>query len=870
MQIQQKAEASESPGGMRRGSPGVPGAFHFERPRLNRLFAQAAKCPLVVVCAGTGYGKTSAVRDFVRKCRIPSVWLQLSEYDRAGARFWENFTHSIGRLNESFFRAIQGLGFPDSADKISRYLSMVESLVPLKRRILVVDDFHFVEDTALIRFAERALRNLPFGTTVLLLSRSAPNVNIADMVSGGRVFNINEDDLRFTEDELAGYLEGLEISAGPDGVREVMRDTEGWAFALNLVARSYRKAPGYAGYLGSAIKTNILGFMETEVWGEISEPLRRFLLRLSLIRHLPVDLVLLLADSDQALVDDLERQNAYVRRDDYVGAYLIHPLLLEFLVRKHSLLPEGLRRQTYAVAGAWCDRHGFRIDAMSYYEKAGDYEAIVPIVYALPTQIPEDVARYLAAILDRAPPEVFDTVEFLAVLHLRSYMCQGMWDKSVELAERYEARLLALPRGNTVKCRTLSRLYYNWGFLRGLMCTTDDRYDFDLYIGKFCDCLRTCDPAGPVDPGRFPVHSPGAWLNRAGSSRKGSVDEYIEAFGRMSALLSGNPKSSKEAENELVQGELMFFRGETRPAEFFVSRALGLARKQGQFGIAHMALFYAMRLGLAQGNYQKTEQALKEIKAQLDETEYSDRFVNYDISLAWYYCVLGLPEKIPLWLRRGFSPYGHAGFLENFGNQIKARFCYVTGDYPSLLSYIGEARERESFLFGRVEMLAMEACVRYRMREKQAAFDVLREAYEAAFPNDIIMPFVELGKDMRTLTVAALKEPAVQGSGCAIPVRWLETINRRSASYAKRQAHVVSLYRDHHNMADDIVLSSREAEVLGDLSQGLSRAEIAAVRALSINTVKMVIGKIHAKLGTENLADLIRVAVERKMIRGGR
>ena len=844
------------------------GAFHFERPRLTRLFARAIKCPVVVVCAGAGYGKSSAVHDFVRKSRVQTIWVQLSEHDRVGARFWENFTHAMARLNTPFAKAIGGLGFPDNMDKLNRYFSIAENFVELQRRIIVVDDFHFVEDSSVTRFVERALRNVPAGTSVMLLSRTAPNVSTAGMVSDGRVFNVNEDDLRFTEDELAGYFEGLGVSLGPASIREVMRDTEGWAFALNLAARSYRKAPGYGGYLGSAIRANVFRLMETEVWDGMSGPLQLFLLRLSLICHLSTDLVSLLAGPDSSLIDELERQNAYVRRDDYVGAYLIHPLFLEFLAGRQDLLLEDVKRETYAVAAEWCDRHDFRIDALSYYEKAGDYGAMVSFVFSMPTQIPEDIARYASEIFDRAPPEAFDTVEFLAVLHIRSYLCQGLWEKSAELAGYYEKRLLALPEGNLVKCRTLSRLYYNWSFLRSLMCTTDDRYDFDRYIEKFCECLKTCNPDGPVDPGKFPIYSPGAWINRAGSARKGSVDEYVEAFGRMSALLSADfERGSKEAENELVQGELEFFRGDLRAAELLVTRALGLARRQRQFGIAHLALFYTMRLGLAQGNYEKVELALRDMEAQTVEEEYTDRFVGYDIALAWYYCVLGLPEKTPLWLKKGFSPYGHAGFFENFGNQVKARFCYVTGDYPPLLSYIGEVRERESSLFGRVEMLAMEACVLYKMREKQAALTVLEEAYGTAHPNEIVMPFIELGKDMRTLTVAALKEPAIS---CKIPEHWLETINRRSASYAKRQAHVVSHYRDLNDMADDIVLSSREADVLGDLSQGLSRAEIAAVRGLSINTVKMVIGKVHSKLGTENLADLIRVAVERKMIRGSR
>jgi len=130
-----------------------------------------------------------------------------------------------------------------------------------------------------------------------------------------------------------------------------------------------------------------------------------------------------------------------------------------------------------------------------------------------------------------------------------------------------------------------------------------------------------------------------------------------------------------------------------------------------------------------------------------------------------------------------------------------------------------------------------------------------------ASPNEIVMPFIELGKDMRTLTSAALKEPGVK-----IPRSWLEDINRKSASYAKRRTHIITEYKKAHGLTDDIVFTPREKDVLADLAHGLSRPEIAANRSLSINTVKMVINHIYMKLGAENLAELIRIATERKLI----
>ncbi|MCL1954491.1 MAG: LuxR C-terminal-related transcriptional regulator [Brevinematales bacterium] len=255
------------------------------------------------------------------------------------------------------------------------------------------------------------------------------------------------------------------------------------------------------------------------------------------------------------------------------------------------------------------------------------------------------------------------------------------------------------------------------------------------------------------------------------------------------------------------------------------------------------------------------EQTLKETKAQIDEVEYLNRFMDYDVSLSWYYCFLGLPEKVVDLLKEDFLSYSHAACLDNFENQIKVRFHYAARIFPPLLLYIEEMKRRESFLFGRIEMLAIEACVHYKLKNKEKAFAALRDAYETALPNGIVMPFIEMGKDMRTLTAALQKE-----SNKVIPASWLEDISRKAATYAKRRSHIITKYMQASGITGNIVMSPRETDILTDISHGLSRNEIAAARGLSINTVKMVINNIHYKLGAENLADLIRIAVERKLI----
>jgi LuxR family maltose regulon positive regulatory protein len=235
--------------------------------------------------------------------------------------------------------------------------------------------------------------------------------------------------------------------------------------------------------------------------------------------------------------------------------------------------------------------------------------------------------------------------------------------------------------------------------------------------------------------------------------------------------------------------------------------------------------------------------------------------MDYDISLSWFFCFLDMPEKTSEWLQEDFSWYSHAGFFENFGNFIKARFYFASRNFAPLLAHIEEMKARESFLYERIELLVMEACIHYKLKDKEKAFAALRAAYMDAESNNIVMPFIEMGKDARTLASALLKEPDND-----IPVSWLEDINRKSASYAKRRARFIAEYMQANRVTDNPAITPREADVLGDLSHGLSRAEIASARGLSINTVKMVINSLYFKLGAQNLADLIRIATNKKMI----
>ena len=833
---------------------------HLVRPRINVLLEKAIEKPLVLVSAGAGYGKTQAVYDFVKESEIATLWVQLSEQDNVPSRFWESFVHGISHIKGFSVDDYKNLGFPDTDDKFDRYLSFRDrgmAALSYRRYLAVFDDFHLIQNQEVIGFVKRFIQTTQKKHSVILISRESPKINIAALRVRGDVCDIQEEDLKFTENELSQYLSKQGLSVSPSVLQDIYRDIDGWAFPINLIARSLQKSPGYSGFTRDAIKTNLFELMEDEVFNPVSEELKRFLVRLSLIENLSKDLIETLAGGDEALLTEFWQQNTYTRYDAYMNVYLIHHLFLDLLRAKQGILTEEEKRGTYQAAAEWCEKNEYIIDAIGYYEKTADYAAIVSILTDMPFFLPYDLALYVLEIFRRVPEEMFLQVDLLAVTYLRAVINLGLEQEFASLVEAFEKKLLILPKENVLRKHTLGLICYFKGLMRFFTSTVDDRYDFDVYFARMDEYLLDT----PIEPGIWLANNLGSWANGFGSDRQEAAQEYIEASIRMGVHVNACLSGIMAGMDGLANGELQFYNGDTQAAEPLLASAAEKARDVKQYDTVHRALFYAMRCAFAQGKHDQARQALTDMEALLDENEYAQRFITYDIAKGWYYYILRQPDMIPSWLKEKFSAYGHAFFFENFGNQMKARAHYMAKNFAPLLAYIDEMKGRESILYGRIEMFAMEACAHYQMRDRTRAMAALRNAYEASSAFGILMPFIELGKDMRTLAAAAMQKP-----DCGIPRQWLATVNKRASLYAKYQSMMISAYEEKNGISSWMALSARETEVLRDLYAGLSRTDIAVKQGLSVNTVNTNVNSIYAKLHANNVADIIRVAIERKLL----
>ncbi len=832
-------------------------SVYLERPRVNKLLEDALNYPLVAVCAGSGYGKTRCVYSFLQKYDGYTTWLQITERDNAETRFWESLVHMISISWPQTGDRLMEIGFPDSDEAFSKFEAMMREAGEIPgKHIMVYDDFHLLVNPAVLRFLKKAFKVLPQSSTVILITRVMPDINMVTMLMHERIFTINEDALRFSAEEIIEYFNLLDLRVDSQDIQDIYNDTQGWAFAINLIGRSLGKDRKYERYAPQALKNNVYKLIDAEVSQIVSKPLWRFVLRISLIDCLAASLVNALTD-DHNLINDLTLLNAYVRYDPFQDAYVIHHLFLDYLRQRQDELSGEEKRRTYQTAGYWCEQNNYQTDALAYYEKSGDWDSVIRIVYSFDSQVPQNIAKYVLDIFNRIPKVAAEANPMFPAMLLKLKIGDGLLGEASMLAERYAIEYEALPE-SPEKNRALLGIYYVWGLLRLVMCPYTGKYDFHNY---FMRASEYGSKSPYKEYGSATNQSMGTWVVIAGEARAGAPDEFIEAISRsipyVSRALSGNMSGF----DNLARGELCFYRREIDEAQSQLNIALDKARSWNQYDIQNRALFYLMSIAFYKGDYEAAGLILESMKELLDKKDYLIRHTTYDVACAIYYLNLDQAERVPAWLKGDFAKNTNAALFENYANRAKVIYHYQTRQYNALLAFTETERPRQATLFGKATLEIIAALSNYHLKRRGPAIAALTRAYEYAEPNKLINMFIKYGKDMRTLTAAAAKD-----SACPIPKAWLEDINRKSSAFAKKQARMISEYKKANNISNEITLTAREAGILTDIAGGLSRSEVAASRNLSVNTVKVAINIIYEKLKADSLADAIRVAVERKLI----
>jgi LuxR family maltose regulon positive regulatory protein len=403
--------------------------------------------------------------------------------------------------------------------------------------------------------------------------------------------------------------------------------------------------------------------------------------------------------------------------------------------------------------------------------------------------------------------------------------------------------------------------YYVLGHAHMLTCNDTGVYDFAEYFQKADEYGRSI---GFVPRGSMRVATVAPYILRIGREEKGEPEKYIQALTdavpRVARLMDG----CMAGLDDLARAELAYYRADMPGCRRFAMQALYSAQESGQYEVENRALFFLMRAGLASGKYPPVKDAILRMDAQLDIPGFINRYIRYDIQTGWFYGSIGQKERIADWLKSDFAVSRPQTVISNYEDFARAKYYLAEQQYHTMLAMLGSRTgcfDIGRYLLGQIGVAAHRAVCLYNLKDHGGAFGALRQAWELAAPNGLHMIFIELGNHMRTLAAAAQKAGAR-----GIPAPWLEDMQKKAATYAKRVGQVRSQYRQAEGLDDSVQLTQKETNLLLDLSHGLSRTESATARGISINTVKMMLQYIYEKLGAENSMDAVRIAFAKGLL----
>ncbi|HET7351431.1 MAG TPA: LuxR C-terminal-related transcriptional regulator [Marmoricola sp.] len=421
------------------------------RKRLTEVLDRGRSARLTLVSAPAGFGKTTLLTRWLADRSTPVAWVSLEEGDSRPLRFWGYLVAAVQRAAPGVgdgAAAMLQRGRPDLDTVVATLVN--ELATAATELVLVLDDYHLVDDPALQACMVDLVEHLPAKVQLVISTRVDPALPLARMRARGELVEVRAADLRFTLPEVASYL--TEVSAlelSPDEVSVLESRTEGWIAALQLAALSLRGREETSAFIADFAGDDryVVDYLVEEVLDRQSAPVRQFLLQTSVLDRLSGPLcAAVTGDPDsQRMLEQLERANLFVvpldgRRRWYRYHHLFGEVLRTYLLDAHP----GEVAELHRRASRWYDEAGDPVSAVRHAVAAGDVDRAADLAeLALPTLQRDRQEGTVVEWVGVFPDELVHARPVLAHGFVSALMSSGQFDGVRERLDELEQRVPA-------------------------------------------------------------------------------------------------------------------------------------------------------------------------------------------------------------------------------------------------------------------------------------------------------------------------------------------------------------------------------------------------------------------------------------------
>ena len=882
-----------------------------DRPRLREVLARNEVCPLTLVSAPAGFGKTTLLGDWSEQLSRDGksvAWVSLDLSDNDPARF---LTYLVGALQE----IEEGIGEGVLASLRSPQMPPIEALMGVLVNELaevaheitvILDDYHLIDSDPVHEAVSFLLEHLPENARLVISSRADPPLPLARLRVRDQMTEVRAADLRFTSEEASAFLNdvmGLSLSEGDVAVLEGV--TEGWIAALQLAALSMRDRQDTSGFVESFSGSNrhVLDFLAEEVLERQPEGVREFLLKTSVLERMSASLCdsLTSRNDGQQMLERLEHENLFViALDDERQWYRYHHLFADVLrSRLQREQPERIR-ELHRRAAAWYERNGWTSEAIRHALAAQEHDRAADLV--------ERVARKmwfrgevmtLLGWLEALPEETRRRRPQLLLQYSAALLWVGQLDDVEPLVQEIERAVGPSGEGLDEDLQSSADETLRQVLLGGVAATRSWRAylkgephdaialarralellpETDLELRTYAafrlaEAYRTADDleaasaafAESAELGRAAGHdflvlmamSRQAKLQMA-QGRLRKADHVLQRTLRFAVEQIGDSLPAT-GEVHVIIGELLYEWNDLEAAARRLKEGIRLAERMGQFETLVDGYVAISRVEMAQDSADSALETAQEASRLAERSGAAEAIVEAAAWNARLHLTRGDLTAAVLELERiaGTSAVS-VSMVRETGQITRARLTMVRGEHDEalrLLEGLREAAEASDRKGNLLEILVLQALALWATNEKERAVTTLTRAFVLAEPEGYVRTFADEGAAMGDLLSEVLdaQQRGRLDATPSVPMRYLAKL---MAALAREDAAPA---------ADERLpepLSERELEVLALVAAGMSNKEIAGRLFVSVTTVKTHINNLYRKLDARSRIQAVARARE--------
>jgi LuxR family transcriptional regulator, maltose regulon positive regulatory protein len=849
-----------------------PQRMYYFSHRLKRQLNQIPHYPLTIVEAPSGFGKTTAIREYLRE-NLPDgskeYWYTC--LGEPASMAWKGICELLANVNSEIALNLTSLEMP-TMDTLLHMMALLRDFSCQAETYLVIDNYQLVNcdipRELMSVFSMHRCQNLHMiFITQQLRTKQLFSIHNADINS------IDSSAFFFDREGTASLfrMEGIKLSG--DELESVFRSTEGWVSAIRLQIINLQETGSFDN------SADIEHLVETAIWKRLMPEEKEFLLSVSVLESFTARqaAIMLGRETLPDNIEDLLKSNDFIRYFPDKNSYTIHSILQEYLRNRfYNLQPEDFQKRILHLAGRSCAAVSQFYLAAQFYLKIKDYDAILSIPFDsqyIMNQKENNILEFIMALTNEAPEETLNRYPFVILIFAYLMLLDGQVETFQKLS-----RLIGpvIENGSNFSPEERKKLKGEYTMLTAFTFYNDIRMMND----GIRNALEILGGPSSMIIGNMP------WVFGSTSvlamfwRKSGALEDEMKAMDECLPFFRKLTRGLCAGANSVMRAEALLMRGEDDEAEIMCHKALYDARSYQQVSICLCAELTLARIAILRGDVDGYLSAVKNIQGYSNENSnlYVLRLV--ELCMSVISLAIGIRENVAQWLydmesiKKVLYSHSAASALTLYSKLLimDRKYNVFFGISPLLMDTIGKETENVHYMMPQLYHLIFLAIAKHNCGNTLEAKAHLKEALILALPDKIYMPFAQQEGEISSLLESAYSFSASLKAGrifksqssTIIPSEQMvmdikddpiESGLHALKALIKRQERGACIIRK-AVLQTKSSLTPREREIAGLAKERFSAKEIADRLYISEATVRTILRNVYSKLDVHSKSEL--------------